>query len=238
MARLLPPGVVVDRLGPPGAHWGVIDIAVGQAHSGWSVAHLRNRVLPVVLAGTAHDEEVAGVQDDAPAWAAMHGTESETTRSAEADDRNDGIDRPGSDAIGVSCHTVRAVAVVVDNAGSKSGAVATLECINDIPERWTIGDDVGIEVGMEAGFVDDAPVHRAATGPPAERGRQIGQQHVGAMEPSMRVVDPAVLVEVLTLHCDGVGHPGRAASEQRSLIGEHVWSVANVRSPLRPRWST
>lgn len=61
MAMLLPPGVVVGRLGPPGVRWAVIDTAVGQAHPGWRVAHFRNRVLPVVLAGTAHDEEVAGV---------------------------------------------------------------------------------------------------------------------------------------------------------------------------------
>lgn len=111
----------------------------------------------------------------------------------------------------------------------------SLECINDVAERWTRRDDVGIEVGVETGFVDDAPVHRAAAGPPAERGRQIGQQHVGSLEPSMSVVDPAVLVEVLTLHCDGVGHPGRAASEQRSLIGEHDWTIANVCSSVRPR---
>ena len=82
-------------------------MAVAQAHPWGSGRHLRDCVLPCVLAGTTHDEQVAGPEHESVRRRnALHGTQVETSRASERDDRNHGFDLVETDSVGVPCNGV------------------------------------------------------------------------------------------------------------------------------------
>ena len=76
--------------------------------------NLGHAMLPVVLAGTAHHEEVAVTEVPRPRRPAADGTHLERTRLAGADDGDRRILEPVPLAVGVPCHRVVTVAVQVE----------------------------------------------------------------------------------------------------------------------------
>ena len=74
---------------------------------------LGDGVLPVMLGGAAHHQQVAGLERDRPTLAAALWAHAEDSRSAEAHDRHERVDLGPADPVGMPRDAVGAGLVVV-----------------------------------------------------------------------------------------------------------------------------
>ena len=77
-----------------------------------------------MLGGAAHDQQIARVQHEPLGLAAAERTHEERSGPAQADDRDQWVDLGTTDAVGVPCHPVGAVAVVVAEQAGEGAVVA------------------------------------------------------------------------------------------------------------------
>ena len=197
---------------------------------------LGHRVLPVVLAGAAHHEQVAVAERPAQRGATATRAEPERRGAPRLTIAMTGVGDDVTVAVAVPGHRVVAVAVEVEADRVERFAVAVGEQLSGCR-----GGSASARAGRSQRSTTPTAAARRRSGrtsdagalPERELGGELVEQPVGAGQPAGRVVDPGRLVEV---------EPGQLAErgvvlglerpEQRSLAdrrpGTYVRLVADV----------
>ena len=176
-------------------------------------------MLEVLLARAAHHEQVAGRRREVAGRAAAERADEKRPARAESDDRDERVVHLTKLPITVERDTVTPVAVVVEPDRAETNAVALLQRATDL-ERRGVGNRVAIaEPARQAGVVERAVVHAAASLVPCGRVDQVIEQGVAAEQPAAGEIDPRAGVERDPLVDRRRREAGIAAGEEGSLVG-------------------
>ncbi len=159
---------------------------------------LGHRVLPIVLAGAAHDNEVPVTEAElmggpSPAW-----SEQEPPTTAERDRSHQRVLVSMPIAVAVPGDAVATVAVQVDPDPIERDAIAIRQRGGDGAQRGRHlrSVDVGIPARSQARLDDLLVVHVDLALPPPPRLHELGEQLVRPAKPPRGDVDPGRVIEL------------------------------------------
>jgi hypothetical protein len=192
------------------------------------VAHLRDVVLPVHLAPTAHHEQIARTGHEVARTPTTTGSQQERAPAAQGEDRDTRVLELAQLSIAVPGDAVVPVAVVVESDTEKGHLVAPFERGLHGRERG-VGQRFGRRIPTrQARVVDHALVHPTFPLRPGHGCHERVEQRVGAPQPVARDVDPTPIVEVEALEGRARIDLGLAPTQQGALLDGHGNTVANV----------
>jgi len=173
----------------------------GQADSGWRPLLLGNGMLPVMLRGSAHDQEVPRMQRPGGRHLSLTGerlvAHDEAAGATEADDGHQGVDVGTTDSVGVPSHTVRPVAIEVAEQAGEATQVVLFQYRDDVGDHSGYQRVIEFEPRRQPRFVEPLSVHEPLTLTPVEIGRHHIEQGVGPHDEPVDTVNPATWVELL-----------------------------------------
>lgn len=179
-------------------------------------------MLPVALAGAAHDEQVAPARGEGAGGAAAVGAHEEAPRFAQRDGGHEGaVAAVAAGLVAVPGHAVAPVAVEREGDGIEGAPVARAEGVGDGAHDGVAGAVAG-DGGGEARHLHHAVVHEAAVAVPARVIAQGGEERLVPGEEALRLVDPGVAPQHDAAHAREGGVEGGAFVAEQGGLADGV----------------
>ena len=167
-----------------------------QAYPWLSACHLRDTVLPTMLASATHHDDITAVHRDGSAWATSPWSQPKHPGTAERKHSNDRVQMHLTDPIAMPCDRVAPIAVEVGSDSIELLGVTKRKCSSDLPDDRREAGVVGIEECTQARNRHDPVIHRPLERLPRQGLVQRRKEIVRAMNDVSTDINPASLVEL------------------------------------------